>query len=403
LKELGLDPQAPVEPQDHTSGGRVGRDENGQLNGLLQENAAPGLRRLIDEIPGWRLPQVLFSARDDYLKAGVTTVQNGYADRSMLRLLRWGQRLGLIKQRLVLWPAHDKLANDPFVSAGYSASEYQSAITPSQAIAGITGWPESDRENLALGAMKLIADGSPQGRTAWMSEPYLPDQNIAANYQGIPTIPERQLHELMLQYHRTGVQLAIHGNGDAAIDSIISGVQKAMTQAPRVDARHMIVHAQTIRPDQLQALANLDVTVSFFPAHTYHWGDWYRKRVYGEHRAAGISPLRSAEKAGLRFSLHSDAPVTAMQPMQILWSATERLTRSGFRLGSAEKISRQSALRALTIDAAWQNFLDDDRGSLEPGKLADFVVLSDNPLTASDVRSITVEQVWIGGELVYVE
>lgn len=394
LRELNLNLLVGENRQDAVSGGFVGRDDIGLLNGLLQEKAAPGLRRLIEEIPVWKLPGVLLSAGNEYLEAGVTTAQNGFADVTITRLLRWAQRLGLIKQRLVVWPAHDKLARVPSVAVSKGSASHGATNR-------VIGWPEYDREDLAISAMKLIADGSPQGRTAWMSQPYLPFEGGADNYQGIQTLTERKLHELIIRYHRSGLQMAIHGNGDAAIDAIIRGLQKAVLLAPREDARHIIVHAQTIRQEQISALVKLGASASFFPAHTYHWGDWYRHTVFGEKRAAAISPLSSAQRLGLRYSMHSDAPVTAMLPMQIVWSATERLTRSGYRLGATELIGRNQALRALTIDAAWQNFLDDDRGSLEKGKLADFIVLSDNPLTADDVRDISVEQVWIGGNLVY--
>lgn len=400
LIELGYDPTR-IGPQLNLPvGGAAGRDEWGRLNGLLQEKAAPGLRRLIHEIPIWKLPAVFFAARDDYLSVGVTTVQNGYADRTIMRILSWAQRLRLLKQRVVLWPAHNKLTDNSLLRADVQSSEMGMA-GPAQTLAEWIGWPQTQQQRIAISAIKLIADGSPQGRTAYMTRPYLPHPAVCNHYRGIPIVPEAQLHEQILQYHQAGVQLAIHGNGDAAIDSIISGLQAAQEKAPRVDARHMIVHAQTIRQDQLQALSDLQATVSFFPSHTYYWGDWYRHQIFGEFRARRISPLKSADENGVRYSLHSDSPVTAMRPMQMLWSATNRRTLSGYELGPDEIIDRQRALRALTIDAAWQSFLEHDRGSLEAGKLADLIVLSENPLTAADVRRIDVEQVWIGGSRVY--
>jgi predicted amidohydrolase YtcJ len=392
LRELGHDPLATHAEKHNQFGGVIGRDPSGRLNGLLQERAAPGMRQLLKAIPFWQLPKVLLRARDDYLQAGVTTVQNGYADKTTVQLLRWAQRLSIIKQRIVIWPAHNKLAK-----TSSQASDDGSRLQPGK-LANIIDWPESDSDKLAITAIKLIADGSPQGRTAWMTKPYLPDNTLAEGYRGFPVLTDEKLHSLMAMYHNAGVQLAIHGNGDAAIDSIIRGLALAQNRTPRADSRHLIVHAQTIREDQLRSLSTLGASVSFFPSHTYFWGDWYRKRVFGLTRAARISPLRSADQLQVRFSIHSDSPVTPLLPMHMLWSATERETISGYKLGVDETISRQRALRALTIDAAWQSFLENDRGSLEQGKLADFVVLSADPLSIDDVRDVVVEQVWIGGK-----
>ncbi len=372
LTELGYDPAATVHPLNNIF---IGRDEQGLMNGLLQESAAAPMQRLLQEVPWWRKPDILLSARDDYLRAGVTTLQNGYADKVTLQLLRATSALGLLPQRILVWPAHDKLDEG-----------------------GIAGWPDTDQRTMKIGAIKLIADGSPQGRTAWLSKPYEQDTHLGIHYTGQPAIPTMSLHAQILKYHRAGFQLAIHGNGDAAIQSIIDGLKKAQDDTPRTDARHLVVHAQTIRQSQLEALAEFRISASFFPSHTFYWGDWHRQRVLGESRAQFISPLASADAAGVRYTIHADSPVTPMNPMQMLWSATERKTSSGYVLGPDQRVSRLRALRAMTIDAAWQNHLEADRGSLEIGKLADMVVLSDDPLTVRDVRTVTASEVWIGGK-----
>ncbi len=346
-------------------------------SGLLQEQHAASVDRLLQEVPFWQQPRSLWNARNDYLRAGMTTVQDGYAGKSMYRLLRLVARTALLPQRVLVWPAHDKLSNKGAVQA--------------------IDWPVGDRRRAAIGAVKLIADGSPQGRTASLSQPYLADDVLGEDFRGLDYLPENELHKLILDYHAAGMQLAIHGNGDAAIQHIINGISRAQSISPRADARHIIVHAQTIGRSQLESLASMDVSVSFFPTHTFYWGDWYRSVVLGEERASKISPLASADMLGVRYSIHADAPVTPIDPMQMLWSASERLTASGFLLGATERVSRLRALRAMTIDVAWQNHLEHDRGSLEVGKLADVVVLSGNPLISENVRAIKVEQVWIGG------
>ena len=390
LKELGFSDTS-SEPV-LASGGQVGRDKQGRLNGLLQEHAAPDLARLLWELPKRRLLGVLSNARDEYLQAGVTTVQNGYADVLSMQLLRWAQRIGVLHQRVVVWPGHDKLPATWLRDDQLTTQKLRALLNLSAA-----DQPPADNHAFTVSAIKLIVDGSPQGRTAWLSKPYLNDGLLKAGYRGLASIPLDELTNLVQRYHRAGLQLALHGNGDAAIDTIIQALEKAQLEHPRNDVRHFVVHAQTIRRDQLEKLAKLDVGVSFFPAHTYYWGDWYRTRVIGEERAHRISPLAMADELAVRYSIHSDAPVTPMQPMHMLWSAINRRTLSDIQLGGDLVVSRMRALRAMTIDAAWQNHIDADRGSLEAGKLADFISLSANPLSVDDVRDIVVSRVWIGG------
>ena len=383
----------------------MGRDAEGRLTGLLQEGAAPKLGDLLRQLPLTKLLEAFLLARDEYLAAGVTTLQNGYADQLSMRLLLWAQRLGILPQRAIVWPAHDKLEQKlveiiPVVEAEAGQSN------ASRQLSRAMNWSLQDSTRYHVGAIKLVADGSPQGRTAWLTEPYklLPGATEAAAnsvYRGHPAMPEAEFRAWVERYHSAGFQLAMHGNGDASIDLIIDALAMANEHYPRKDARHIVVHAQTIRSDQLQTLADLSGTVSFFPAHTYFWGDWYRERLLGEVRSANISPLATADRFGVRYSIHSDAPVTPMQPMAMLWSATQRKTLSGVALGEMLVVSRERALRAMTIDAAWQNHLETDRGSLEAGKLADIIVLSGDPLQVDDVRKLHVQRVWIGGRDVY--
>ena len=371
LAALGIDEDVPT-----LGGGVYGRDVDGRLDGLLQERAAPSLGRLLADVPAWKLPGVLFRARDDYLAAGMTTVQNGHAEPRLAHALRWAQRLGLLDQRVVVWPAHGALGDVPLADAPL---------------------PDSAGDVFRVAAVKLVADGSPQGLTAWLSEPYARSAGKLPGYAGFPAMAVGDLYRAIVRRHRDGERLALHGNGDAAIEAIVDGVAMAQAAFPRDDPRHVLVHAQTIRRDQLARLPALGLTPSFFVTHTWYWGDWHRTRGLGPERAAVISPTGWARELGVRHSLHADTPVTPMDPMQMLWSATERLTTSGYRLGPGQRLSRADALRALTIDAAWQSDLETSLGSLEPGKRADLVVLSGNPLTVPDVRELAVRATWIDG------
>jgi hypothetical protein len=209
--------------------------------------------------------------------------------------------------------------------------------------------------------------------------------------------------ELVKKFHRAGMQIAIHGNGDATIDDIIYAVDAAQKEYPREDHRHMLIHCQTARNDQLDEMKRLGITPSFFSAHAYYWGDRHYNVFLGPERACRQNPVRSAQQRGIRYTIHLDTPVTPINPLLLVWSAVNRLSTGGNLIGADERISALQALRATTIDAAWQIFQEDNRGSLEVGKLADLVILSDNPLTVDkgQIKDIRVEQTFVGGRRVY--
>jgi len=175
----------------------------------------------------------------------------------------------------------------------------------------------------------LFADGSIQGYTGYLGEPYhVPFQGDAA-YRGYPIFERERLAAIVGELHRAGWQVVIHGNGDAAIDDIIHAYGKAQSESPREDARHVIIHAQMAREDQLDAMADLAITPSFFSLHTYYWGDRHRDIFMGPERAMRISPARSAIERGIRFSIHCDTPVVPMTPLLLAWAAVNRISTGG--------------------------------------------------------------------------
>ena len=164
-----------------------------------------------------------------------------------------------------------------------------------------------------------------------------------------------------------------------------------------------MIHAQTIREDQLDRLKALGMIPSFFPAHTFFWGDWHRESVLGPERAARISPTRSALDHGLPFTIHNDSPVVPPDILRLIWNATNRVTRSGAVLGPEQRVPVMAALRAVTINAAAQNFEEATKGSLAPGKVADLVILSADPraVPVADLRGIKVVETISRGVTVY--
>jgi predicted amidohydrolase YtcJ len=258
-------------------------------------------------------------------------------------------------------------------------------------------------EYLKIGPAKIIVDGSIQGYTGWLSQPYYVPFKGDPAYCGYPVTPPEKLTPLVMAAHRAGFQIAAHGNGDAAIDAILDAYHLAQKEYPRADARHRIEHCQTAREDQLDRIAELGVSPSFFASHTFYWGDRHKNIFLGPDRAKRISPLKSALKRGIKFSIHSDCPVTPVSPLFCVFAAVNRITRNGEVLGPEFRLTPEEALRAVTADAAWQTFDEKTKGSIEVGKLADFTILAENPLSVSPetIKDIRVEEVIIGGESAY--
>lgn len=257
-------------------------------------------------------------------------------------------------------------------------------------------------DRIKIGPAKIIGDGSIQGYTGWLTKPYhVPFKGDKA-YCGYPFTQPEQLNPLVAELHKAGYQIAIHTNGDAAIDAAIEAFRLAQEAHPRTNCRHRLEHCQAVREDQLDKIAKMGITPSFFVSHTYYWGDRHRDIFLGPERGVRISPLKSALKRGIRFSIHSDCPVTPVSPLFCVFAAVNRLTSGGHVLGPEFRLTVEEALRAVTIDAAWQTFEEDIKGTIEVGKLADFTILDQNPLKIApeQIRNIQVQGVIIGGKQV---
>lgn len=363
-------------------GGHYGRDATGRLNGLLEEHAATPLQEQMLDLGVLNFLRMVSYSSDDYLKTGVTSAQNGAISAQMAQGLSLASRLNLTPLRLELWPQFDTFGQ-AFLNGTANVEDF-------------------NREKLNVGAIKIIADGSIQGHTGYLSEPYHLPFKGDADYRGYPRVSYPELADWISQYHSAGFQLAVHGNGDASIDDILDAFEKAQAAFPKEDPRLILIHAQMARQDQLARMKTLGVTPSFFSAHTYYWGDMHRDVTMGEERSSRISPARTAIEEGLRFSSHLDTPIVPMSPLLSVWSVVNRLSSSGKLIGGDERIDVMQALRSVTIDAAWQIFREKDLGSIELGKLADLVVLERSPLVDPlTIKDIKVERTIIGGVTVY--
>ena len=255
-----------------------------------------------------------------------------------------------------------------------------------------------------VGGVKLNLDGSPQGKTAWLSHPYfIPPSGEPKDYHGYESMTEEEAYKHVADAYQNNLQILAHCNGDSAIDQYITAVSKANEEFGNDDRRTVIIHAQTAREDQLDSFVKEKIWPSFFPMHTFYWGDYHVDSVLGKERAYKISPTNTALKKGLKFTSHHDAPVALPSSIRVLSATVTRSSRSGQIIGPEERIGSYLALKALTDWAAYQHFEEGSKGTIEVGKVADFVILDKNPVKVDPMMlsNLQVLQTIKGGETVY--
>jgi predicted amidohydrolase YtcJ len=256
--------------------------------------------------------------------------------------------------------------------------------------------PGRGDDRFRVHGIKAWSDGASQAYTAYQRDNYLGrDTRGALNYT-----PE-QLTEGIRRAHRAGWQVGVHANGDAAIDTTLKAYETVLRETPRVDHRHRIEHCSVMHVEHLAKMRELGLSPSFLIGHIRWWGKAFRDRILGPERTRFYDPCASALRSGLRISLHSDWWVTPLEPLRYVEDAVTRIMHEGGEVFSAdERIPVEAALRAVTIDAAWQCRMDDIVGSLEPGKLADLTLLERDPTAVSptEIRRIKVSETWVSGE-----
>ncbi|UQA59489.1 amidohydrolase [Polyangium aurulentum] len=248
---------------------------------------------------------------------------------------------------------------------------------------------------LRFPGIKVIIDGSIQGWTAKVSWPgYYTGED-----HGIWVETPERLAEMLLPFHKAGINIHVHCNGDLAADVFIETVEKLLIAWPWLDHRHTCQHAQFVTSAQLRRMAKLGMCVNFFANHIFYWGDEHYEQTLGPERANRMEPCATAKREGVSFSIHSDASVTPMDRLHVMWCAVNRSTHGGRVLGEHEKISAYDALHAVTLGAAYQMHMDAEIGSIEVGKYADFTVLEGSPLDVApeQIKDIRVWGTVVGG------
>ena len=358
LTAVGIDSDT-VDPP----GGVIRRRPNtNEPNGVMEETAAvPFTLGQFGRVGPERFERLLRRALDYHASFGITTVQDGGAILPDVAAMRAAAEREAFPIDVVAYVMTNALDDET--------------------VDGIRHDPAYDG-GFRIGGAKFVLDGSPQGRTAWLSEPCTEGpENAPADYVAYPAYDIDTYKERVARLIERRTPVLVHANGDAAIDATIEGIAEAVDPAALPDHRSVIIHAQLMRPDQLPAVKELGLVPSYYAAHPFFWGDWHR-RSFGEERAAHTSPVKATIEHGIPLTVHNDAPVVPPDIMRLIHITVNRTTRSGHVLGPEQRASVAEALHAVTQGAAYQYFEEDSKGSITPGKRADLVILGADPLTA---------------------
>lgn len=347
------------------SGGIIRRLPSGEPDGVMEETAMGLLPDSSSATTPERFAELRREAFERYASYGITTIQDSNLPPQYIEMLRQDAAQEAFPIDMVAYAMANPMSDEALESVLVETSY---------------------RDGFRLGGIKFTLDGSPQGRTAWLSEPYSEGPaGASADYVAYPSYEPSEFLRRIPGVLARGVPALVHVNGDAAIDLLLEGLSAASEQAPLGDHRTVAIHAQLTRADQLDSMRDLGVLPSFYAVHPFFWGDWHRLS-FGEERASFISPLRAALEREIPITIHNDTPVVPPDVMRLVSIAVNRQTRSGYVLGPDQRVSVIEALHAVTLGAAYQYFEEDEKGSIEVGKRADFVVLAQDPLEAEPER-----------------
>lgn len=377
MKKAGVSSKTFVCPEN----GFAGKDENGELNGYFEESAKNAVGALFNteySVEDYR--QALATAQEHYVKNGFTTLQNGSQNApEIFALMEKLAQEGALKVDLV-----------SYVSPNSAFEDFRMENRKKYAGGYIN--------RLKLGGVKLFLDGSPQARTAWFTEPYEGE----SSYRGYPMTTDEKLERNLRSAVRCGLQPIAHCNGDAASEQFLRVMEMLAAEGENIaPLRPVMVHAQTVRYDQLTRMKKIGMMPSFFVGHCYFWGDTHLKNL-GD-RGRRISPMRRALEEGLVCSIHQDSPVTEPDMLHSVWCAVNRISRDGVIVGEENRIDCYDALIAATRGGAYSYFEENTKGVLMKGAVADLVVLDRDPTAVEpmEIKDIRVLATIKNDEVIY--
>ena len=355
-------------------GGIIQRKAGSQEpNGVFEESAMLLVdTKILPKVGSEEMFNLAMAGQELYKRFGHTTGQEGLAIAPfLLGLTEMANRkkldIDVVAYPPIMFPGIEKAMQSQFVGQKY-------------------------QNHLRIGGVKLVLDGSPQGKTAWLTKPYFKvPAGQKEDYNGYGSMPDADANRFIAQAYANRWQIITHTNGDAAIDQLIAGIGLAKKKYPNTMITPVMIHGQIMRADQIPELKKLGIFPSVFPMHTFYWGDWHRDSVLGPERAANISPTKWLQDANIPFSSHHDAPVANPDMMRVLSATVNRTTRSGQILGPDQRVEPVVGLKSISLWAAMQYGEGKSKGSIEVGKLADLVVLSDNPTTMDRLKIADVK------------
>ena len=378
LKKFNITKDTPT-----PKGGIILRKEGSmEPAGLLMEAAWMPIFTNLPKPSEGELLRRFKEGQEIYAAAGITTAQEGATSAADVALLQKAAAKGLLFIDVAAYPfiteAKEVFKNNPPETFGKYSNR------------------------LKLTGIKITADGSPQGRTAFFSKPYLTGgPGGEKDWRGEPLFQMAQLQEMVRFVYSNNVQLIVHCNGDAAIDMFLDAHLASISDR-NSDLRTTIIHSQFVRKDQLQKYVDYKIMPSFFTEHCYYFGETHLKNR-GKEQTNFLSPMKTALSMGIRCQNHTDFNVSPIDQMFVVWSAVNRLSRGGELIGPDERITPLQALKAITLDCAYMYKEETSKGSLEVGKLADFVILDKNPLTVEPmaIKDIKVLETIKEGKTIY--
>jgi predicted amidohydrolase YtcJ len=361
-------------------GAKYGRDANGDLDGTAEETGAV-FSLLSGAIQPSDYPAMLHAELGRLNRVGLTTCSEMAFDP-------------------VFRPLLEQIRND--LTVRLRVYEISNAAMSTDST------PVNGDDLFRQVGIKIWVDGSPWIGNIDLSFPYL--DTDATRTIGVPpgscghaNYTREQLVEIVHTYFPQGWPMACHVQGDAGVDTILDIYEDVLRKSPRDDHRLRLEHVGAIRDEQLQRAHDLGVTCSIFVDQIHYWGDIIVDGLFGSEHGTRWMPCGSAVKTGMRISLHNDPPVTPEEPLRNISVAATRVAPSGRVIGPEERITVEQAIKAQTIDAAYQLFADDVIGSLEVGKYADMVVLSADPraVAPEDIADLDVQATFLAGKQVY--